>query len=252
MKLREKVWIWGHPENSLKGHFGLTKESDVTPIDGMEYLGARNVFYVPMWRPCDRDARSAEMQEACLSFGWSKEPIDNIDDIIERKKKFPSLQIVIYDDFFQADNDANNAFSLSKEELALNKKKLNENGIEMWMVYYERDKDVDISGYLEYFDGVSFWFWYQPTEEQYHETIKTFLEKTPNKKRLVGCYLYDFGRETACDPERVEAELDRDKELMQKGLIDGIILHTNAVGKMGFEGYERCAKWMKKNGDTEI
>lgn len=252
MKLRDRVWIWGHPENSLKGHFGLTAESDVTPIDGMRYLGARNVFYVPMWRPCDRDVKSAEMQENCLSFGWSKEPTDSINDVIKRRKRYPSFKRLIYDDFFQSDNVGNNVFSIDKNELSENKKILNDNGLEMWVVFYERDKDVDISEYLQYFDGVSFWFWKQPTEEEYQETVKTFIEKTPNKKRLIGCYLYDFGRETACDPDRVEIELSHDKELLQKGLIDGIILHTNAVGKMGFEAYGRCAKWMDKNGDTEI
>ena len=46
MKLRDKVWIWGHPENSLKGSFGIDKDSAVTPVGGMEYLGARNISYL--------------------------------------------------------------------------------------------------------------------------------------------------------------------------------------------------------------
>lgn len=251
-QLREKVWIWGHPENSLKGHYGLVKDSNVTPIDGMKYLGARNIFYVPMSRPCNKDEKSIGLQENCISFGWSKEIIDDIDDIIERKKKFASFNILIYDDFFQTDNEGNNAFCINKEKLLANKKKLNDNGLEMWVVFYERDKDIDISEYLDCFDGISFWFWNQPSEEQYQETIKMFIAKTPNKKRLVGCYLYDFGREKECDADRVEAELENNKKLLQEGLIEGFILHTNVVGDMGFEAYERCAKWMQKNGDIEI
>ena len=47
MKLRDRVWIWGHPENSLKGNFGIDKDSSVSPVNGMEYLGAKNIFYVP-------------------------------------------------------------------------------------------------------------------------------------------------------------------------------------------------------------
>lgn len=254
MKLRDRVWIWGHPENSLKGSFGIDKDGDVTPVNGMEYLGAKNVFYVPMGRltTSEKDVKSAELQDKYISFGWSKEPWDTFDEIIERKKRFPSFKIVIYDDFFRSENEGNNALSVSKEELLANKKKLNDNGLEMWVVFYERDKDVDISDYLECFDGFSFWFWNQPTEEQYLEAVKMFIEKTPNKKRLIGCYLYDFGRECACDPDRVEIELDHDRDLLGKGLIDGFILHTNAVGGMGLEGYERCARWMKNNGDKEI
>lgn len=252
MKLRDKIWIWGHPTNSLKGAFGLTKESDVSPIDGMRHMGVKKICYVTMGRACDKDEISSEMQENCVEFGWSKDPSDNIDDIIARKKKNPSYKILIYDDFFSEANVGNNAFSINKAELLENKKKLNENGIEMWMVYYESNLNVDISDYLDLFDGISFWFWNQPTEEEYLTTMEKFIEKTPNKKRLLGCYLYDFGRETACNADRVEAELEHGKEFVKNGILEGLILHTNAVGNMGFEAYERCAEWMKKNGDFEL
>ena len=111
---------------------------------------------------------------------------------------------------------------------------------------------MDISAYLPCFDGFSFWFWHQPTEEEYHKTLKIFFDKTPDKKRLVGCYLYDFGREKPCNPDLLVKELENDTILMKKGLIEGVILHTNAVSGFGFEGYERAAEWMKENGDTEI
>lgn len=254
MILRDKVWIWGHPENSLKGNFGIDKDSSVSPVNGMEYLGAKNIFYVPMGRlkTSEKDEKSVEMQEKCLAFGWSKEPWDTIDEILERKKRFPSFKILVYDDFFRSENEGNNATSICKEELLKNKKKLNGIGLEMWVVFYERDMNVDISAYLDCFDGFSFWFWNQPTEEQYQETVKMFIKKTPNKKRFIGCYLYDFGRERACDPNRLESELENDYDLLCKGLIDGFILHTNAVGEMGLDGYERAAKWMKIKGDKEI
>ena len=254
MKLKDKVWIWGHPENSLKGNFGIVKDSDVSPVKGMEYLGARNIFYVPMGRlkAEEKDVKSAEMQEKCLAFGWSKEPWDTIDEIVERKKRFPSFKILIYDDFFRIENEGNNALSIGKEELIANRKKLNGIGVEVWVVLYERDKDADISEYMDCFDGVSFWFWNQPTEKQYAENVRIFIEKTPDKKRFIGCYLYDFGRERACDPHGVETELENDRKLLAKGLIDGVILHTNAVGNMGLEGYEICAKWMEKNGEKKV
>ena len=60
--IKDKLWIWGHPANSLKGNFGLTKDSDVSPVDGAQYLGANNIFYVPMLLPVDRKACCQQMR----------------------------------------------------------------------------------------------------------------------------------------------------------------------------------------------
>ena len=40
-KLRNKVWIWGHPPHSLIAEFDL--DGNMTPVDGMDYFGAKNV-----------------------------------------------------------------------------------------------------------------------------------------------------------------------------------------------------------------
>ena len=79
--IQDRLWIWGHPENSLLGCFGIDKESHVTPVNGMKELGAKNLFYVPMNKETDRDAMSYEMQRECLSFGWSIENREQAQDL---------------------------------------------------------------------------------------------------------------------------------------------------------------------------
>lgn len=250
--IRQRTWIWGHPKESLANKFGLPAGNDATPVEGMKYLGARNVFYVPQGRgPFLIDEESAIMQKECDNFGWCIYKQADADKIIELHKKYPSYKRCIYDDFF-SDENITNYKTVTIDELLKLKKRLNDEGMELWMVHYERFLHCDLTEWLQCFDGISFWFWYQPTEEEYHKTIKKFIELTPNVKRLIGCYLYDFGREKACDPDLVEIELNNDVELMKKGLFEGIILHTNAVSGLGYEGYERGAKWMKENGDKEI
>ena len=88
--INDKLWIWGHPTNSLKGCFGLTMDSDVSPVDGAEYLGANNIFYVPMGRPVDRDLCTQQMQHI-PQVGWSMEREEQVWELIELKKKYPEM-----------------------------------------------------------------------------------------------------------------------------------------------------------------
>ena len=46
MRIRDCVWIWGHPPGKLNEPCNL--DSQMTPMESALYLGARNVFYIPM------------------------------------------------------------------------------------------------------------------------------------------------------------------------------------------------------------
>ena len=48
MKLRDKMWLWGHPEGRYNHEYGNEKESRMTPMEGCLYLGVRNTFMVPV------------------------------------------------------------------------------------------------------------------------------------------------------------------------------------------------------------
>ena len=48
MQLRDKFWLWGHPEGRYNAEFGNDKPSRMTPMEGCLYLGVRNVFMVPV------------------------------------------------------------------------------------------------------------------------------------------------------------------------------------------------------------
>ena len=250
--IQDRLWIWGHPENSLLGCFGIDKESHVTPVNGMKELGAKNLFYVPMNKETDRDAMSYEMQRECLSFGWSIENREQAQALPELKKKYPNLSCGVFDDFFCPENAVNNMTAYTTDELRRIKTMLNDAGMELWAVYYERQIDLDLTPYLDCFDGFTFWFWRQPTEEEHERVIDRFISKTPGKRRRIGCYLYDFGRETPCKPENIPKELDRDAALMRRGLCEGIILHTNAVGGMGLAAYDEAIKWVQKHGNEPV
>lgn len=72
---------------------------------------------------------------------------------------------------------------------------------------------------------------------------------------MIGCYLYDFGPMAEATGEVVVRQLERERELIKDGTIEGVILHTNAVvAKEGepYEAVQACVKWMNENGDEVI
>ena len=89
-------------------------------------------------------------------------------------------------------------------------------------------------------------------EEQRMKRVKEFLERHKNQKRMVGCYLYDFGNKKEASPQIVLYQLNRAKEMLKSGQVEGIVLHTNGVADMGFEAVEVAKKWMEENGDEII
>ena len=57
MKLRDRFWLWGHPEgrynNNIDG-YGCPHFSRMTPMEGCLYLGISNTFMVPVNWPVNR------------------------------------------------------------------------------------------------------------------------------------------------------------------------------------------------------
>lgn len=244
--LKDKLWLWGHPANSLKNEFGLTQDSFVTPAEGAAYLGANNIFYVPMCRKVDRAECTREMQHAA-QIGWSIEKEQDIYDLIQMKEEFSNITIAIFDDFFNPENNATGWTNYSIEKLIALREQLHQAGIEMWVVLYTRLLEMDIAEYLRVFDGISYWYWHETDEADFVSKMQWLFDNAPAQKKLVGCYLYDFGNSRPIQPETVRYQLDRNFSYLQEGKIEGMILHTNAVGGMGFVAYEEAKHWVDQH-----
>ena len=253
-RLRDRLWIWGHPTNSLYGLFGLNESSSMSPMEGMCYLGAKNIFYVPMGLPTNRVQRNRAMESA-REVGWTIENSAMADAIIEQANMFPNIKRAIFDDFFNEENKNNNSLNYPLAKLANLRNTLHTKGshpLEMWMVLYTKQFDRDISRFINEFDGISMWFWDESDVANFEERCKKFFELTPKQKRLIGCYLYDFGGNKQASAESVLYQLERNKEFVLHGDIEGVILHTNAVADLGYKAVEAAKLWILEHGDEII
>ena len=252
-KLKSKVWIWGHPAGSLVGCAAIPEGNRTDPVAGMKQLNAENVFWIHFGRGAENRRESTlAMQAACQKFGYRLMPNRGVDHVLSERAEHLHLTVAAYDDFFCEEWPQNNYTAHPAPAVREERRRLNAAGVELWCVHYERHIERDIREYLDAFDGFTFWFWSQQSPEKYEEILSEFVAKTPGKRRMLGVYLYDFGRSRPADPALVERELARAKELILAGTIEGFILHTNAVADLGYEGYDRAVAWMQAHGDDEV
>ncbi|MBB6730876.1 hypothetical protein [Cohnella zeiphila] len=256
-KVRDCLWVWGHPEDSLYDWIGIPNKY-VTPVESMRELGATNIFFVPFGHPFDIIRYSKDtkgMAKIGLSVeNWGDLGSNHLEKTLSLAPLFPQIDRVVYDDFFGEGESSYIRFSASYpiEELISERERIHKAGLEMWVVYYQSQLNMTVQPHMDVFDGVSFWFWNEPTPEQYREYSQMFLANTVGKKRLIGCYLYNFGLKQPALPECVEYQLDANLELLKSGEIEGIVLHNNVISGCNHPAYEAACKWVETHGDKIV
>jgi len=257
--LGDCLWIWGHPEDSFNDLFGREPNPPMNPAQGMRGLGAKNIFYVPFGHYMDIETYSKDtdgIANVGLSVeNWGEYGANELERTLSLCPLFPQINCVVYDDFF-----CEEALQFPKKhikiwceytlnELIAERDAIHAAGLEMWLVLYQWqiEQGMDIQDYIDVFDGVTFWFWNEPSVEQYQKYSRIFIEMTPGKKRLIGCYLYNYGLLRPADPEMVVYQLDHNLELMKQKEISGIVLHNNALGGFGLAAFGTAVNWVERN-----
>ena len=105
MKLRDRFWLWGHPEgryNNNEEDFGCFEVSRMTPMEGCLYLGISNTFMVPCGWNVNRRQYNKSFK-TLKKVGWEFfRKIDRpelIESYIDEAREFPNINCVVFDDF---------------------------------------------------------------------------------------------------------------------------------------------------------
>ena len=259
-KLRDKFWVWGHPEGRYNHEYGNEQESRMTPMEGALYMGARNMFMVPVgvpvnWRQYNKSFVTLN------NTGWC---IDNaavdptmLEKLIEEAKDFPNITCGVFDDFkgYLTKHDVPPARYHEVNERMHNNPVRH---LDMWMVLYTHEfgfdekVDADFQLYIDAFDGIIMWTWKQCDLKLFEEKYARYKKFTEGKRRMLGLDLYNFGERRKASAKDVLWQLERYTELLKKGEIEGIVLHTNTMADLDHEAYDVVRPWMQLHGDEEI
>lgn len=264
MLLRERFWLWGHPEGRYNNDFGNTEVSRMTPMEACLYLGIRNTFMVPVGVDVNRRQYNKSFK-TLKQVGWecfdACEKPELVDEIIAEAKDFKNISCVVIDDFKIEENGVPRYKKLPVSMLEDLNRKLHNNPVrrlDSWMVLYtfqfgvNEEEDKEFQPYMDEFDGVIMWNWEEKDAHLIPERFEIFKKQTPKTRRMVGCYLYNFGEAKQATGESVKWQLDYYRELLLKGEIEGIVLHTNTMADLDHEAYDVACAWLEEHGDEEV
>ena len=76
--------------------------------------------------------------------------------------------------------------------------------------------------------------------------------KTPGKRRLAGCYMWNYGEGKPLSNKEMQDQLDCYYRHIKNGDIEGIVLCSNCIADIGLEGVDITRRWLDKVGEEEI
>ena len=269
MKLRDRIWLWGHPEGRYNGKYGNEGISRMTPMECCQYLGIRNTFMVPDgWEINRRQYNKSFTTLNCVAwecYNAGKDPAV-VEPLIREAGDFENIHGVVFDDFQRG--GAAEYKKIPVENLWYVRDRLHNNNIrplDMWMVLYTHEFDLDpndpaskpydeegFKPYVEPFDGIIMWTWSEKDVHLIPQKYEAFKKLTAGKRRMIGCYLWNFGQKKPATGDAVKWQLDWYRERLLDGEIEGIVLHTNTMADLDLESYDVALQWMKEHGDEEL
>lgn len=222
----DKVWVWGGPTP----YWGGSMAND-TLVRGADYFEARNVVYV--YGPTNKkmlklhskyDKMLCQINSHCRTPGAQKGgDKENAELLSKLSLEFPNIIGGMCDDvgvYFEK-IVLPDSFKIRYESL----KKYNDK-LKMYGVIYSRELDCkNYSKVLPYIDVVNLWFWHKESILDFDERVKLAREKFEGKLIIAGIFLHDYGRSDAgTPPELLRYQLDRVREYVAKGQMEGVIL----------------------------
>lgn len=264
MLLRERFWLWGHPEGCFNNKCGNNGVSRMTPMEFCCYMNIANTFMVPMGHQVNRRQYNKSFT-SLRQVGWECFSAGSNPDLIERNieevREFPNIGCVVFDDFKCIDDDGMRYKRIPWENLqkVINRAHNNDvRRLDAWMVLYtyqfgvDAQDDQDFQPWMDAFDGVIMWTWEEKDVPLIPEKYEIFKKLTPENRRMFGCYLYNFGESKQATAEAVKWQLDFYREKILAGEAEGVVLHTNTMADLDYEAYDAALNWMNEHGDEIV
>ena len=75
---------------------------------------------------------------------------------------------------------------------------------------------------------------------------------TPGKRRLAGCYMWNYGEGQPLTDEQMEYQLEVYLKYIKAGKIEGLVLCSNCIADIGLSAVDIMKRWIDRNGDLII
>ncbi|MFH0797485.1 MAG: hypothetical protein V2A65_10630 [Candidatus Omnitrophota bacterium] len=272
MKMRERFWLWGQDAGSHHGAAGnatwkLPGTNRMDPAEGAAYFGIKNMCRVVMCGkpepPFDNEsAKLVSMDQvvwSAIGDSGSTRNNDNesdLDEVLRQAGKFPNITGAVLDDFFVARRTPGASYGRhSVESIAKMRDRLHrfpKRPLDLWVVWYKRQLGFEIDDYLNLFDVITYWNMRACSEyAQIDDDIARVVRRTPGKRRLAGCYMWNYGEGKPLTIKEIQDQCEKYHTWIKKGYIEGIVFVSNCIADLGLEAVEWTRNWIGEIGNEE-
>ena len=279
MKLRDKFWLWGQNAGSHHFHkdpsmphgnvYDLPGKNLMESAEGGDFFGIPNCCRVVMSSgpvpPFDTESEKLKnfkqvVWSAVGAGGVTRNSDDksDIDEVIRQAEKYPNVTGAVLDDFFKSVEGFNIGDSIARHtvgSIASIRDKLHnfpKRKLDLWMVWYSYQLDFKVADYISLCDVITLWTWKGSDLANLDGNISKFITKTPGKRRLAGCYMWNYGESKPLSNKEMQDQLDCYYRWIKKGDIEGIVLCSNCIADIGLEAVDITRRWLDKVGEEEI
>lgn len=261
-QLRDKLWIWGQtPDGHHKtgdNYYNLPGSNIMTPLEGACYLGVSNCCRVVIGDhpkpPFDQHSMAlTSMKKVVWSvLGASCSNSDGVDlkEVLRQAEMFPNITGGVLDDFF-TEKDSTPRMTLDELKYIHTQLQNNKRPLDLWMVVYDYQLSSPIQQYLDECDVITFWTWKGRELRNLDKNFDTFKSMTPKKRRLVGCYMWDYGDCKSLSLDDMKYQCEKYYKWLKQGDIEGIIFCANCITGLGLDTVEWTRNWIKEVGNGE-
>lgn len=273
-KLKDNFWLWGQDAGSHHAARGnkewkLPGINRMEPAEGAEYLGIRNVCRVVMddkpQPPFDLESEKLKNMNkvvwSAIGDSWSfrnDNDDSDLDEVLRQAEKYPNISGAVLDDFFfsPAQNQGKVARGHSVQSIQNMRRRLHKfplRPLDLWVVWYKQQLDWPVQEYLKLFDVVTYWNMKAPAEiAELDDDFGKVVQLTPGKRRLAGCYMWNYGEGKPLSIREIETECNKYYEWLRKGHTAGIIFCSNCCADLGLEAVKWVRGWIREAGEETV
>ncbi len=262
--VRDHLWLWAHDAQFYGEGAGLPGIAHITPLEGACYMGIPNVMFIRYYdKPEPPFAQYTVPFKALRSFEWSL--FNNInqphtlgaeqEEVYKLAALRPNMTGVVMDDFVIATDDGALKLTLSPEQLAEAKRRLeNIEGrkLDLSVVVYAHQLGLPLTEPLADSDVILFWTWYPAELPALAENLSRVEALFPGKRIKLGCYMWDFSAGKPMPLTLLQQQCASALDWLRAGRLEGIIFLGSNICDLELEAVEWTRKWISEVGDLPL
>jgi hypothetical protein len=181
----------------------------------------------------------------------------DLEEVLRQAEKYSNVTGAVLDDFFIDPEENEGEISrYSLAGLAEMRDKLHNcraRALDFWLVWYKSQLDYPVEDYLAVFDVIS--YWNMKTQMEFAELEDDFakvVSKTPGKRRMLGCYLWDYFNCVPLTIPEIQKQCESFYSWIKAGKADGVIFCSNCCVDLGGAAVDWVRDWIKEAGDELV